>query len=200
LPQTPAAGQIVLGAKGNGGGSVKELKQRMLVRDLILMQGVAQRANQKLAGNIVAVASRLPTLLPFSQTIGAVDLNQERQLLQRLNELVGVNPYDQEDQLKNEMLRLRTALQADESLQLSDNKKPKSLKNSRVFFRQSTFINPSEPVRTIDSLNPEEDARYPGTINILIDCSGAYVVFATGIEMTVLKSEGKTVFKSGQLK
>lgn len=190
----------MLGAKGNGGGSVKELKQRMLVRDLILMQGVAQRANQKLAGNIVAVASRLPTLLPFSQTIGAVDLNQERQLLQRLNELVGVNPYDQEDQLKNEMLRLRTALQADESLQLSDNKKPKSLKNSRVFFRQSTFINPSEPVRTIDSLNPEEDARYPGTINILIDCSGAYVVFATGIEMTVLKSEGKTVFKSGQLK
>ncbi len=184
-------------------GSARELKQRLLVRDLILLQGIVDRANQKLANNLMSVTDRLPQIIAYEDTLSGSDLNQDNLLRQRLEAVAGPNPFDQEEQLKTEINRVRSVLQADSASKragpLTAGEKPEAIPG-RIFFRRSTFINPSEPWRTIDTLPPEDQARWPGTINILIDSSGAYVVFATSLEMSTLKSNGQIVFKRGQLK
>ncbi len=184
-------------------GSAREMKQRLLVRDLVLLQGIVARANQKLAGHVVVIADRLSQILTYEQSLSGSDLNQDELLCRRLEASAGPNPFDQEEQLKAEINRVRSVLQADSASKragpLTAGEKPTPTPG-RIFFRRSTFINPSEPWRTIDTLPPEDQARWPGTINILIDSSGAYVVFATSLEMSTLRSKDQIVFKRGQLK
>lgn|GEM_PF-745002 len=184
-------------------GSSRELKQRLLIRNLILLQGIVDRANQKLGENIELLAKTLPQSIAYEETLSGRDLNQDGSLLKLLEQTVGANPFDLEEQLKTEVSRVRSVLQADQVSKragpLTAGEKPAAMPG-RIFFRRSTFINPSEPARTIDSLPAEDLARWPGTINILIDSSGAYVVFATSLEMSTLKSKGQIVFKRGQLK
>ena len=181
--------------------TAKNLKQRLLVRELILLQGHANRANQGLISNIEALANRLPVLLSYAQSQGTQNLNENEALLQKLDQVAGPNPFEQDPHLKAEVDRTKMALEFEGVGKVNDGLREKSATTtrSRVFFRRPTIINPTEPVRTVDTLPAEDGGRWPGTINILIDATGAYVLFATGLDGRVIKQDNKTVCKSGHL-
>lgn len=181
--------------------SAKNLKQRLLVRELILLQGHANRANQALTNNIEALANRLPVLLSYADSQGTQNLNENEALLQKLDKVAGPNPFEQEPQLKAELDRTRMALEAEGVGKINDGRRPKSTaaNRSRVFFRRPTIINPTEPLSTVDRLFPEDGARWPGTINILIDATGSYVVFATGLDGRPIKQGNQIACKTGHL-
>lgn len=181
--------------------TAKNLKQRLLVRELILLQGHANRANQDLISNIEALANRLPVLLSYAQSQGTQNLNENQALLEKLDQVAGPNPFEQDPHLKAEVDRTKMTLEFEGVGKINDGLREKSVptRRSRVFFRRPTIINPSEPLRTVDALAAEDGGRWPGTINILIDATGAYVLFATGIDGRLIKQDNKTVYKSGHL-
>lgn len=181
--------------------TAKTLKQRLLVREQILLQGHANRANQVLISNIEALANRLPVLLSYSRSQGTQNLNENEALLQDLDKVAGPNPFEQEPELKTELERSRLALEAEGVGKVNDGLRQKNVatSRSRAYFCRPTMIHPTEPLRTIDTLIVEEGSRWPGTINILIDCTGNYVVFATGLDGRQLKQDNKTICKSGHL-
>ena len=197
--QLPSHGQ----ARGQAGASnsAKNLKQRLLVRELILLQGHANRANQALINNIEALANRLPVLLSYAVSQGTQNLNENDTLLQTLDRVAGPNPFEQEPQLKAELDRTRMALEAEGVGKINDGLRQKNTaaNRSRIFFRRPTIINPTEPLSTVDRLFPEDDARWPGTINILIDATGNYVVFATGLDGRPIKQANQIAYKTGHL-
>ncbi len=181
--------------------SNKTLKQRLLVRELILLQGHANRANQALISNVEVLANRLPVLLSYADSQGTQNLNDNQALLQTLDKVAGLNPFEQEPHLKAELDRTKMTLEFEGVGKINDGLRQKDAQatRSRVFFRRPTIINPTEPVRTVDSLPVEDGGRWPGTINILIDATGAYVVFATGLDGRSVKDGDKTICKSGHL-
>jgi len=181
--------------------SNKTLKQRLLVRELILLQGHANRANQALISNVEVLANRLPVLLSYADSQGTQNLNDNQALLQTLDKVAGLNPFEQEPHLKAELDRTKMTLEFEGVGKINDGLRQKDAQavRSRVFFRRPTIINPTEPVRTVDSLPVEDGGRWPGTINILIDATGAYVVFATGLDGRSVKEGDKTICKSGHL-
>jgi hypothetical protein len=75
------------------------------VREQILLQGHANRANQVLISNIEALANRLPVLLSYAQSQGTQNLNENEALLQDLDKVAGPNPFEQEPELKAELDR-----------------------------------------------------------------------------------------------
>jgi hypothetical protein len=172
-----------------------------LVRELILLQGHANRANQALISNVEVLANRLPVLLSYADSQGTQNLNDNQALLQTLDKVAGLNPFEQEPHLKAELDRTKMTLEFEGVGKINDGLRQKDAQatRSRVFFRRPTIINPTEPVRTVDSLPVEDGGRWPGTINILIDATGAYVVFATGLDGRSVKDGDKTICKSGHL-
>ncbi len=196
-----AAAQLPSHGQSGASNSAKNLKQRLLVRELILLQGHANRANQALANNIEALANRLPVLLSYADSQGTQNLNENEALLQRLDKVAGPNPFEQEPQLKAELDRTRMALEAEGVGKINDGLRQKTTaaNRSRVFFRRPTIINPTEPLSTVDRLFPEDGARWPGTINILIDATGSYVVFATGLDGRPIKQGNQIACKTGHL-
>lgn len=195
------AAQLPSHGQSGASNSTKNLKQRLLVRELILLQGHANRANQALANNIEALANRLPVLLSYADSQGTQNLNENEALLQKLDKVAGPNPFEQEPQLKAELDRTRMALEAEGVGKINDGLRQKSTaaNRSRVFFRRPTIINPTEPLSTVDRLFPEDGARWPGTINILIDATGSYVVFATGLDGRPIKQGNQIACKTGHL-
>ncbi|CAN5313840.1 hypothetical protein BH11CYA1_BH11CYA1_23930 [soil metagenome] len=195
LPHLPCQAQPAVS------NSAKNLKQRLLVRELILLQGHANRANQGLISNVEALANRLPVLLSYAESQGTQNLNQNQELLHKLEKVTGPNPFEQEPQLKAELDRTRQSLESEGVGKVNDGLRQKEATGtrSRIFFRRPTIINPTEPVRTVDTLMAEDDGRWPGTINILIDATGSYVIFATGLDGRHLKQGDQTVCKSGHL-
>lgn len=189
------------GGQAGASNSAKNLKQRLLVRELILLQGHANRANQALANNIEALANRLPVLLSYADSQGTQNLNENEALLQKLERVAGPNPFEQEPQLKAELDRTRMALEAEGVGKVNDGLRQKNTaaNRSRIFFRRPTIINPTEPLSTVDRLFPEDGARWPGTINILIDATGNYVVFATGLDGRPIKQANQIAYKTGHL-
>ncbi len=183
------------------------LKQRMLVRDLILLQGSADIANQALTDKTKALAETLPGLLSYAGAVGNVDLNQQRQLVSAVERAAGANPFDEQAQLKDELARIRVGLEADGAGKvveragrlMADGK----MRYCPVYFRSTSIINPTEPWRTFTNLPINTAARgrerWPGTINILIDATGSYLIFATGLDGKLLEKEGKVLYASGHL-
>ena len=195
------AAQLPCHGQAGASNSAKNLKQRLLVRELILLQGHANRANQALINNIEALANRLPVLLSYAVSQGTQNLNENDTLLQTLDRVAGPNPFEQEPQLKAELDRTRMALEAEGVGKINDGLRQKNTaaNRSRIFFRRPTIINPTEPLSTVDRLFPEDDARWPGTINILIDATGNYVVFATGLDGRPIKQANQIAYKTGHL-
>jgi hypothetical protein len=140
-------------------------------------------------------------LLSYAQSQGTQNLNENQALLEKLDQVAGPNPFEQDPHLKAEVDRTKMTLEFEGVGKVNDGLREKSTptRRSRVFFRRPTIINPSEPLRTVEALAAEDGGRWPGTINILIDATGAYVLFATGIDGRLIKQDNKTVYKSGHL-
>lgn len=183
------------------------MKQRMLVRDLMLLQGSADVANKSLIERIKALAIALPGLLSYSDAVGNVDLNQQGRLVRAVEVSVGANPFDGEEQLKNELARIRVGLEADGAGKVAERAgRATADGKSRycpIYFRGISIINPTEPWRTFNNLPLNTAAkgreRWPGTINILIDATGSYLIFATGLDGRLLSEGDKVVYAAGHL-
>lgn len=191
---------VIAGEYGTESTYAAPSQKHILAAQMLKATLAAQRADLKMDDSLEALAKSLPALLRGRQKQVTFDPQSDLPLRQWLDARLGANPYDQEDDLKGEMQRIRVAWEANNPQMVTTSRPlgqtPGTRKaHPRVYFLpfQEGYFDFSRLSGYVANLEPTivGTDNIPGTIYILMLPKNQFCLFSISLDGRPMHSAQK---------